>query len=136
MQALRNSEGSIHSNHAAIEVQLWHAFKAACGTFLDADTAALAVVDQNLIEAVRTRGAHDARLGTHEIAVVAGIAGTATETAAGFLDRLLFRVGENHFVLRFAPAHRPDHGVLDARDVGYIRHGPAMTSCDRDDVDG
>src|ERR1700675_1126560 len=106
MQTLRNSKGRVHSNHARIEVQLRHAFKAACGTFLDANAATFAVVDQNFIETVGPRGTHDARLGTNQITVVTGVARSATETPAGFLDRLFFSVRQNYFVLRFAASCR------------------------------
>src|SRR5271170_5461248 len=100
MQAGRNGEGGVHAHHAGIEVEFGDAFKAACRALLDADAASFAVVDQNLIKAVRARGTGDAGLRTDQITVVAGIAGAATETAAGFLDGLLFGEWLNHFLLR------------------------------------
>src|SRR5207244_6613618 len=66
--------------------------------------------------------AHDARLWTDQIAIVARIAGPATEASVGLFDRLLFRERQNHFLLSDAPARRRQHRLLDAREVGEIRH--------------
>ena len=134
MQPRRDGERGIHSHDAGIEVEFGHALEAARRTFLDAHAATFAVVDQNLVEAVRTRRTHDARLGTNQITVVAGVAGAATEAAAGLFDRLLFRERLNHFLLRFAPACRRQHRLLDAREVREIRHVHAVQI--EDDVDG
>src|ERR1700686_5268440 len=67
MQPGRNGERRVHSNHAAIEVQLRHALKTSCRTFLDANAAAFTVVDQNLVQAVRTRRSRDARLRANQV---------------------------------------------------------------------
>src|SRR2546422_5343113 len=81
VQPLCDRERRVHPHHTRIEVQLGHALEAARGTLLDAHPAALAVIDQDLVEAVRAHGAYDARLGTDQIAVVAGVAGATAETA-------------------------------------------------------
>src|SRR6202158_5527084 len=54
VQPLRDRERRIHPHHTRIEVQLGHAFEAARRTLLDADAAAFAVIDQDLVKAVRT----------------------------------------------------------------------------------
>jgi len=74
VQPRRNGERRIHSHHAGIEVEFGHALEATCRTFLDAYAATFAVVDQNLIETVRTLWTRDAGLGTNEVTVVAGVA--------------------------------------------------------------
>src|SRR5712692_10682804 len=124
MQPRRDGERRVHA----------HAFEAARWTFLDAYAATLAVVDKNLIETVRARWTRDTGLGTDQITVIAGVAGTAAETAAGLLDRLFFRERLNHFLLRLAPAYRRQHGLLDAREVREIGHVHAVQI--KDDVDG
>src|SRR6266487_1548181 len=131
---LAATHATIDSYDAGVEVEFRHAFEATRRTFLDAHTAALAVVDQNLIEAVRTYRTHDARLGTNQITIVAGVAGAATETATGLLNRLLFRERLNHFLLRSAPACRWQQRLLDARKVREIRHVHPVQI--KDDVDG
>src|SRR5207244_11380967 len=62
VQALRDRERRVHANHAGVEIELRHAFEAAGRTFLDAHSAAFAVVDQNLVETVRADRARDAGL--------------------------------------------------------------------------
>src|SRR5712664_1418043 len=95
-----NRECRIHAYDARVEVQFGHALQAAGRAFFDADTAAFAVIHEDFVEAVGTIGAHDARLGTHEITVVAGVAGAAAEAAAGFFDRLFLGKRQDDFVLR------------------------------------
>src|SRR5437899_12639358 len=104
VQPGRDGERRVHPHDARIEVELGHALEAARRTFLDAHAAAFAVVDQNLIQAVRTHRAHDARLWTDQIAIVARIAGPATEASVGLFDRLLFRELQNYFLLSDALA--------------------------------
>ena len=133
MQARRNGERGIHAHHAGIEVELRNAFQTTGRTFFNAHAAAFAVVDQNLVHAVRPLGTRDAGLGTNQIAVVASVAGTATEAAIGFLDRLLFRERLNHFVLRFRSGFRRQHFLLDAREMREVRHVHAIQV--EDDVD-
>src|SRR5208282_3513157 len=117
VQTRRDGERRIHAHYPGIEVQLRDALEAARRTFLDAHAATLAVIHQNFVQAVRTHIAHDARLGTNEVTVVARIAGAATEAAPGFLHRLLFRERLNHFVLRLAPRLRRQQRLLHAREV-------------------
>ena len=126
MQPRRDCERRVHSHHAGVEVELGHALEAARRTFFDAHAAAFAVVDQNLVQAVRTLRPHDARLGTDQITVVAGVAGAAAEAAAGLLDRLLLRERLNHFLLRSAPAGGRQHRLLHAREVREVRHVHAV----------
>src|SRR5208337_3948360 len=134
VQPRRDGECRVHSHDAGIEVEFGHALEAARGTLLDAHAATLAVVDQNLIETVRTRRTHDAWLGADQITVVAGVAGAATETAAGLLDHLFFREPLNHFLLRFASAYRRQQRLPDTGEVREIRHVHAVQI--HDDVDG
>src|SRR5580658_9527086 len=106
MQAGRDGEGGIHAYYSGIEIEFGHAFEAARGTLFNADTASFAIVHENLVETVRPCRTDNAGLRTDEITVVTRVAGAATETPAGLLDRLLFREGPNHFLLRLAPAGR------------------------------
>src|SRR5580700_7175813 len=92
VQPLGNSKRRVHSNDAAIKVQLGHALKTPRRAFLDTHTAAFAVVDQDFIETIRTIGSRNARLGTNQITIVASVASAAAETPAGFRDRLLLAI--------------------------------------------
>src|SRR5271156_2027384 len=98
-----DGERGIHSDYACVEIKLGHALETPGGTFLNAYAAAFTVIDENLVEAVRTDVTHNAGLGTNQITIVAGVAGTAAEAAAGFFDRLFFRVRLDDLLLRFAP---------------------------------
>src|SRR5690349_18375634 len=75
VQPLRDGEGGVHAHDAGVEVELRDAFEAPGRTFLDADAAAFAVVHENLVEAVRSIVADDARLRADQVTVVAGVAG-------------------------------------------------------------
>src|SRR5438270_6288372 len=81
VQTLRDGERRVHAHDAGVEIELGYALETAGRAFLDADAAAFAVVHENLVEAVRAIEPHDARLGAHEIAVVARVAGAAAEAA-------------------------------------------------------
>src|SRR6266849_3459085 len=109
VQSLRDGKRRIHPHDTGIEVELGHALEATSWTLLDADTAALAVINQNLVETVRTDRSRNTRLRTHEIAVVAGVAGATAEAAIGLLDRLLLRERLNDFLLRATPVNRFQH---------------------------
>src|ERR1700758_1561636 len=122
MQPGRNREGGIHADHARIKVELGHAFQATRGTLFDTHAAAFAVIDENLIQAVRTDVADDARLGTNEVAIVASIASAAAEAAARLFHSLLFRIGLNHLILRFLSSLRGKQSLLDAREVREVGH--------------
>src|ERR1700736_3677420 len=126
VQSGGNGECRIHAHHAGIEVQFGHAFQASCRTLLDAYSAAFTVIDQNFVKTVGTHRAHDAWLRTYQIAVIAGVTGAAAETAAGFFDRLLFRVCLNHFILCLAPGCGRQQGLLDTGEVREIRHVHAV----------
>ncbi len=76
-------------------------FQAACRALLDTHATSFAVIHQNLIQAVRTDVAHDARLRANEVAIVASIAGAAAEAAAGLFHGLLFRIRLNHLMPAF-----------------------------------
>src|SRR6059058_3305640 len=89
VQPLRDRERRVHANHAGVEIELRHAFEAAGRTFLDAHSAAFAVVDQNLVETVGADRARDARLRADQITVVACVARAAAEAAVRFFNRLL-----------------------------------------------
>src|SRR5207248_3318244 len=106
VQPLGYRERGIHAHHSGVEVEFGHPFETARGTLLDADAAAFAVVHEDFVETVRSIVADDARLRTDQIAVVARIARAAAEAARGFLHRLLFGVGADHFVLRSFAASR------------------------------
>src|SRR5579872_1069936 len=106
MQTLRNCKRGIHADHAGIEVELRHPFKTAGRALFNAHPAAFAVVDQNLVETVRPLRTRDAGLGTNQIAVVASVAGAATEAAIRLFYGLLFRERLNDLILRFLPACR------------------------------
>src|SRR5579863_388645 len=133
MQTWRNRECRIHAYYTRIEVEFGHAFEAARRTLFDADAASLAVVDQNLVEAVRPLGPRNARFGADEVAVVAGVTGAATEAAPGFFHRLLFRERLNDFVLRLFARDRVQHVLVDAREVREVGHVHAVQI--HDDVD-
>src|SRR5580700_1741942 len=126
VKSRRDGERRVHAHDAGFEVEFRHALQAARRTFLDAHTATFAVVDQDFVKAVRTHVAHDARFGTDQITVIAGVAGAAAEAARGLLDGLLFGERLNHFVLRFATAHRRQERLLHAREVREIRHVHAV----------
>src|SRR4029450_492529 len=100
-----------------MQVQFGDALEAACRTLLDTHAATLAVVDQNLVEAVRPIEANDARFRTHEVAVVAGIARSAAETTIGLLDGLLLAIRLNDLVLRLAPTRRRKQGLGAGREM-------------------
>src|ERR1700751_3962192 len=126
MQPRRDREGGIHPDYARIEVELGDAFQAACGTLFDTHAAAFAVIDENLIQAVRTNVAHDARLRTNEVAIVASIAGAAAEAATGLFHSLLFRISLNHLILRFLSSLRRKQSLLNAREVWKVSHVHAV----------
>src|SRR5262245_16541118 len=84
VQTLRDRERRVHADDAAVEIQLGDSLETAGRAFFDADAAALAVVHEDLVETVRSILPDDARLGTHQVTVVAGVAGAAAETAVGF----------------------------------------------------
>src|SRR6201987_1800677 len=126
MQSRRNRECSVHSDDARIEVELGYAFQAARWALLDTHAATLAVIDENLIQTVRTNVAHDARLRTNEVAIIASIAGAAAETAARLFDGLLFRISLNHLILRLFPSLRRQQFLLDAREVREVGHVHAV----------
>src|SRR4030088_2512117 len=96
---LRDGERRVHAYDAGIEVELRDALEAARRALLDAHATAFAVVDQDLVEAVRAIVADDARLGTDQIAVVARVARAAAEAAGGLFHCLFFAVRLNDFVL-------------------------------------
>ena len=133
MQSRRDGERRIHAHDAGIEVEFGNAFQAARWTFLDADAASFAVVDQNFVQAVRPLRTRDARLGTNQVTVVAGVTGAATEAAIRFFDRLLFRERLDHFVLRLCSGLGRQHFLLHAREVREVRHVHAIQI--EDDVD-
>src|ERR1051325_10234497 len=122
VQSLRDRERRVHPDDAGVEVELRHAFEAARRTLLDADAAAFAVIDQDLVEAVRSHRTRDARLGTHQITVVARVAGAAAEAAVRFLDRLLLAERKNHFLLRLLARRGLEHRLLHAGEVREVRH--------------
>src|SRR4029450_6562742 len=105
-----------------MQVTSGEALEAPCRTLLDTHAATLAVVDQNLVEAVRSIVPNDARLRTHEVAVGAGIARSAAETTIGFLGGLLLAIRLNHLVLRLATTHRRKHGLLQAWEMRKVGH--------------
>src|SRR5580693_8646773 len=84
VKSRRNCERSIHSHDAGVEVEFGDTFEAACRTFFDTHPAAFAIVDQDLVEAIRAFGTRDAGLRTNQITIIASVTGAATETAAGF----------------------------------------------------
>src|SRR3984893_154531 len=127
-------ECRIHADDARVEVQLGHALQATGRAFFNADAAAFAVVHEDFVEAVGTIGAHDEWLGTHEIAVVAGGAGAATEAAAGFLDGLFFGERQDYLLLRFFAAGGIQHVLLDPWKVGEV--GSVHAVAIQDDIDG
>src|SRR5260370_12292889 len=133
VQPRRDGERRVHAHYASIEVEFGHTLEAARRALLDAHAATFAVVDQNLIESVRTRRTHAARLRTDQITVVTGVARAATETAASLLDPLLFRARLTHFLLRLATACRRQHCLPHARQLREIRH--VHTVQIHDDVD-
>src|SRR5439155_13552549 len=90
VQPLRDRERGVHANDARIEVELRHPFEAAGRALLDTHATSFAIVHQDLVQPVRPIVANDARLGTHQVTVVAGIAGAATEAPVGFFHRLFF----------------------------------------------
>src|SRR5215467_15410391 len=92
VQARCNGKCCVHSHHAGIEVEFGHTLETPRRALFDTNAATFAVVDQNLVEPVRTCRTHDAGLGTHQITVIAGVAGAATETAARLIASLFFRV--------------------------------------------
>src|SRR6516165_939992 len=126
VQPRRDREGGVHAYDARIEVEFGNAFEATRRALLDAHAAALAVLHQYLIEAIRTRRTRDARLGADQVAVVAGVASAAAEAAVSLLDRLLFGESLDHFFLRSAPAHGRQQRLLDAREVREVRHVHAV----------
>src|ERR1700720_2341959 len=115
VQSWRDGERRIHSHHARIEVEFGHALQAARRTLLDAHATAFAVINQNLIQAVRTNVTYDAGLRTDQVTIVTSVAGAATETATGLFHRLLFRERLNHFVLCFFPGRWRQQRLLNAR---------------------
>src|SRR5271165_4853848 len=126
VQPGRDGERSVHAHDAGVEIEFRYALEAARRTLLDAHATSFAVVDQNLVHSIRTLGPHDAWLRADEVTVVARITGAATETAAGLLDRLLFRERLNYLILRSTPAGGRQHCLLNAREVREIRHVHAV----------
>src|ERR1700722_4054171 len=59
--ALRNRERRIHSNDSRVEIQFGHALEAPGRALLDTNAAAFAVVDENLVQPIRTHRAHNTR---------------------------------------------------------------------------
>src|SRR5258708_18927618 len=100
VQAGGNRECRIHADDARVEIQFGHALQATGRAFFNAYAAAFAVIHKDFIEAVRTIGARNARLRAYEIAVVASVAGAATEAAAGFSGGLFFCQPHDYLVLR------------------------------------
>src|SRR5580693_9442519 len=113
-----NRECRIHADDTRVEVQLRYALQATGRAFFNADAAAFAVIHEDFVEAVGTIGARNARLGAHEITVVASVAGAATEAAAGFFDGLFFGERQDYFVLRFFAAGGIQHGCLTRGKCG------------------
>src|SRR5262245_58425270 len=79
VQTLRNGERGVHPDHACIEVELRHAFETSRRALFDADPTAFAVVDKDLVQAVRPFRPDDARLRADQVTVVAGVARAAAE---------------------------------------------------------
>src|SRR6516164_3496858 len=67
VQALSDCECRFHPHDPCIEVQLRHPLEAAGRALFDADAAPLTVVDQYLVETIRSHRSGNTRLGTHEI---------------------------------------------------------------------
>src|ERR1700728_4861845 len=118
VQSWRDGKCSIHAHDAGIEIEFGNPLETARGTFLDTDAAPFAVVDQNLVHAVRTLRTCNARFGTDQITVVAGVTGAAAETAARLLHRLFFRERLNHLILGLLSAGRRQQVLLDAGKMG------------------
>jgi len=93
--------------------------------------ATFAVVNQNLIEAVRTRRRTMPRLGANQVTVSQALQVTATETPAGLLDAGSSENARIHFVLRLAPARGGSRACGRAggrKYVMFIRFRSTITS--------
>src|SRR6267378_7058555 len=134
VQAGGNRECRIHADDARVEVQFGHALQATGRAFFNAYAAALAVIHKDFVEAVRTIGASNARLRAYEIAIVASVAGAATEAAAGFFDGLFFSERQDYLVLRLFATGGIQHGLLDPREVREVGHVHAVQI--HDDING
>src|SRR5438309_11961791 len=112
MESGRDGEGRVHAHDSGIEVEFGHSLEAARRTFLNAHPAALAVIDQYFVEAIRAFRTSNAGLRTNQITVIAGVAGATTEAAACLLGGLFFREPLTHLHLRFAPCDWLKHRLV------------------------